>query len=101
MRAKKALSLDSSKFRCIVSRSNKYIYWSIIDSSWKVLVMLSDKKIAATGTKVEKAKTLWLEIAKRAKESGVDSVVFDRNWFLYHWRVASVCDGLREWGIIV
>ena len=39
------------------------------------------------------------EIAKLAKEKNVESVVFDRNGYLYHGRVKALADGAREGGL--
>ena len=38
-------------------------------------------------------------IGERAKEKGIEKVVFDRNGFLYHGRVKAVSDGAREAGL--
>ena len=38
-------------------------------------------------------------IAERAKKAGVSAVVFDRNGFRYHGRIAAVADGAREGGL--
>mgnify|MGYP002387306993 CR=1 FL=1 len=38
-------------------------------------------------------------IAERAKEAGIEAVVFDRGGFLYHGRIKAVADGAREGGL--
>ena len=38
-------------------------------------------------------------MAQRAKEAGIDAVVFDRGGNKYHGRVAAVADGAREAGL--
>ena len=38
-------------------------------------------------------------MAERAKEAGVDRVVFDRGGYLYHGRVKALADGAREGGL--
>ena len=40
-----------------------------------------------------------LLLAEKAKAAGVESVVFDRNGYLYHGRVQSLADGAREGGL--
>lgn len=85
-------------YRLIVKKSNKYSYGHIIDASGKAIVMLSDKKIA-WANKTERAKALWVELAKVALEKWVKSVAFDRNGFLYHGRIASICEWAREAGL--
>jgi len=38
-------------------------------------------------------------IARRSKEAGIESVVFDRNGFRYHGRVAALADAARSGGL--
>jgi large subunit ribosomal protein L18 len=38
-------------------------------------------------------------VAQRAKEKGVQKVVFDRNGYLYHGRIKALADGAREGGL--
>ncbi len=69
------------------------------DAEGKVLLSCSDLKTKAKGTKVEKAKTVGEEVAKKAKEQKITKVVFDRNGYKYHGRVKAVADGAREGGL--
>lgn len=94
--AKKSLR----SFRCIVNKSNKYDYVMVIDKWWKVLSMMSDKNINAVN-KVEKAKLLWKTMWEYLTKKWLLDIVFDRNGYLYHWRVAAIADWLREWWISV
>ena len=52
----------------------------------------------ATGN-CEAAKKVGQMIAERAKEKGIEEVVFDRGGYVYHGRVAAVADGAREGGL--
>ena len=89
--------------RLSVFRSNKQIYAQIIDDeSGKTLAYASslEKDIAAaTGTKSEKAALVGKLIADKAKAINIETVVFDRNGYLYHGRVKSVADAAREGGL--
>ncbi|MGH9259208.1 MAG: 50S ribosomal protein L18, partial [Acidimicrobiales bacterium] len=38
-------------------------------------------------------------VAQRARDAGVERVVFDRGGFLYHGRVAAVAEAAREAGL--
>jgi large subunit ribosomal protein L18 len=49
--------------------------------------------------KMDRAKEIGRVLGARAKENGVERVVFDRNGYLYHGRVAAVADGAREAGL--
>ena len=50
-------------------------------------------------TKVEQAAIVGKKIAEVAKAAGVESVVFDRNGFVYHGRIKSLAEGAREGGL--
>jgi large subunit ribosomal protein L18 len=49
--------------------------------------------------KIEQAKLVGQRIAEKAKEKGIEKVVFDRNGFLYHGRIKSLADAAREGGL--
>ncbi len=87
--------------RLCVFRSNQHIYAQLIDDEkGSTLCAVSDAHIKkGKHTKSELAKMVGMEIAKKAKESGIDKVVFDRGGFRYHGRVRHVADGAREGGL--
>ena len=39
-------------------------------------------------------------IATKAKELGIETVVFDRGGYIYHGRVKAVAEGAREGGLV-
>jgi large subunit ribosomal protein L18 len=86
-----------------VFRSNKEIYVQLVNDLEGVTVLAAssaDKGIADDkGTKTEIANKVGKLIAERAKEAGIEKVVFDRNGYLYHGRVKSLADGAREEGL--
>ena len=85
--------------RLSIFRSATHIYAQLIDdSTGKTLAATSDLKIGK-GTKVEKAKEVGAEIAKKAKDLKLTEIVFDRGGFYYHGRVKALADGAREWGL--
>jgi large subunit ribosomal protein L18 len=100
---RRKLSGTTQKPRLAVFRSNTEIYVQLIDdTSGKTLAAASskDKDIAAQkGTKTEKSKLVGAAIARKAKEVGLEAVVFDRGGNLYHGRVKAVADGAREGGL--
>ncbi|MES1228365.1 MAG: 50S ribosomal protein L18, partial [Armatimonadota bacterium] len=59
----------------------------------------SAEKALSAADNVDGAKKVGEELAKRAKEKGVKSVVFDRGGFRYHGVVASLADGARGAGL--
>jgi large subunit ribosomal protein L18 len=84
--------------RVSVFRSLKHMYAQIIDDmNHNTLVSCSSLEMdTLKGDKSAIAYAIGLELAKRAKEKGVDKVVFDRGRFKFHGRVKALADGLRE-----
>ena len=86
--------------RLTVFRSNKQIYAQVIDDEAGVtLASASSLKLEAKGTKQEIAALVGAEVAKAAIAAGVETVVFDRNGYLYHGRVKQLADSAREEGL--
>ncbi len=102
-RIRKTAIGSSERPRLTVYRSNKGIYAQLInDADGTTLAAASsstkgiaDQKVA----KIEQAKLVGNLIAEKAKEIGIESVVFDRNGYLYHGRVKSLAEGAREGGL--
>lgn len=94
----------AQKPRLSVFRSNRDIYVQLIDDDNGVTIAAAssrEKDIAAqAGNKVEKSKLVGQAIARKAKELGIENVVFDRGGNLYHGRVKAVADGAREGGLV-
>jgi ribosomal protein L18 len=53
----------------------------------------------ANNRKVALAREVGKLVAQRAKEKGVNQVVFDRGGYAYHGRVAALAEGAREEGL--
>ena len=51
------------------------------------------------GNWVENSKQVGAAVAKKAQEAGINSIVFDRNGYLYHGNVKALADGAREAGL--
>ncbi len=102
-RVRKVITGSGERPRMTVFRSNKDIYVQLIDDQSGTTLAaassrakgIADQKV----TKSEKAKLVGKLIAERALESGILSVVFDRNGYLYHGRVKALADSAREGGI--
>lgn len=100
---RKKVAGTAQKPRLSVFRSNADIYVQLIDDENGVTLAAAssrEKDIAAQkGTKIEKSKLVGTAIARKAKDLGIETVVFDRGGNLYHGRVKSVADGAREGGL--
>ena len=84
--------------RVSVFRSLNHIYAQIVDDMAQQTIA-SCSSLELQGIKGDKktvAHAIGLELAKRAKAKGVNTVVFDRGRFKFHGRVKSLADGLRE-----
>ncbi len=104
-RIRKKVSGSPERPRLCVFRSARHIYAQIVDDS-------QGRTLAAASTlskeikdkvqglkKGEAAREVGKLLAQRAKERGIQTVVFDRNGFLYHGRVKSVAESCREAGL--
>jgi large subunit ribosomal protein L18 len=100
---RRKVSGTAQKPRLSVFRSNTEIYAQLIDDvNGFTLASASskDKVIAAQKvTKSEKSKLVGQAIAQKARDLGLEKVVFDRGGNLYHGRVKMVADGAREGGL--
>jgi large subunit ribosomal protein L18 len=101
---RKNLKGTSERPRLTVFRSNSEIYAQIIDDiSGNTLVSVSsikpdfDKK---GKSRTEISALIGKSLSEKAKEAGIETVIFDRNGFLYHGRVKALADGAREGGLI-
>jgi len=89
--------------RLSVYRSLNHIYAQVIDdASGKTLAAastLSPELKDGKGKKRELAKEVGKLVAKKCQAAQIQAVVFDRNGFNYHGRIAAVAEGAREAGL--
>jgi large subunit ribosomal protein L18 len=104
-RVRKKVNGTAERPRLAVFRSNRHIYAQLIDDrEARTLAAASDREIAGAaagqdGGKLVAAKEVGKLIASRAKDAGIERVVFDRGGRRYHGRVAAVAEGAREGGL--
>ena len=91
--------------RLSVFRSSKHIYVQVIDDAQgKTIVSASsvDKDLRDTlksGADVAAASAVGKLVAERARQAGIDKVIFDRGGYIYHGRVKALADAAREGGL--
>ena len=88
--------------RLNVFRSETNIYAQIIDDTKGVTLVSAsslEKGFEGPGSNCEAAKKVGEAIAQRAKDKGIETVVFDRGGYLYHGRVKALAEGAREGGL--
>jgi large subunit ribosomal protein L18 len=102
-RLRKKISGTPVRPRLVVNRSSRHIAVQLIDD-------LAGHTIAAAssleadvrgldGDKKAKAAKVGQLVAARAKDKGIDKVVFDRGGYDYHGRIAALADAAREAGL--
>jgi large subunit ribosomal protein L18 len=89
--------------RVSVFRSNKHIYGQIIDDikHHTIVSFASSQLENSAGDKKAVAQLVGKELAQKAKEKGIDRVLFDRGSYKYHGRVQALADGIREGGLTI
>ena len=104
-RIRKKIAGTPERPRLAVFRSQSHIYAQVIDDGTGRTVCAASsldetlKKDTKRGANVAAAKAVGQLIATRAKEKGVEAVVFDRGGFQYHGRIKALADAAREGGL--
>jgi len=85
--------------RVSVFRSNRHFYAQAIDDTKGHTLAYSDGAKMGLKANKEDVKKVAEDMASKLKAIGIETIVFDRNGYLYHGVVASFADALRENGI--
>ena len=102
IRVRGKISGTPERPRLNVFRSNANIYAQLIDDVNGVTLVAAntlEKSFEGATGNAEAAKKVGLVLAERAKEKGINEVVFDRGGYVYHGRVAALAEGAREGGL--
>ena len=106
IKIRKKISGTADRPRLAVYKSLKQIYTQLIDDANGVTLLsasslskeiVSDVKDAKS--KIDKSKVVGKLLAEKAKDKGIETVVFDRSGYRYHGRVQAVAEGAREGGL--
>jgi large subunit ribosomal protein L18 len=106
-RIRKRLLGTAERPRLVVYRSLRNIEGQVIDDdASRTLVGVStlapelrEFKPESRNPRVEVAKEAGKLLAQKAREAGVEQVVFDRGGYKYHGRVKAFAEGAREGGL--
>jgi len=95
------ISGTSEKPRLSVYKSNRAIYAQLIDDTkGHTLAFASSKELSdKENVDVEVSKSVGKKLAEKATEHGIQTVVFDRNGYVYHGKVKALAEGAREAGL--
>jgi len=104
-RIRKKMAGTADRPRLVVRRSHLHLYAQLIDDfSGRTLVTTSTRheefqsKKERTGN-VGAAKQLGEMLAQKAKQAGIQKVVFDRGGYRYHGRVKALAESARSQGL--
>ena len=100
-RLRKKVAGTPARPRLVVNRSSRHLAVQLIDDvagHTLAAVNCTEADIKSLG-RDEQSKKVGELIAKRAKDAGIDTVVFDRGGYKYHGRVKALADGAREGGL--
>ncbi len=111
-RIRKKVVGKTERPRLTVFRSSKHIYCQLIDDSEKKTILsasskenvflqkikeIKDSKVKASN--IKGAELVGEILGSRAKEKGIESIVYDRNGYHYHGRVRALAYGVRKTGV--
>ena len=103
MRIRKVINGTPERPRLSVFRSNKQIYAQLIDDTeGKTLVAASSRQLDGDDKKITKtvqAEQVGKLIAEKAKQAGIEQIVFDRSGYLYHGRIKTLAEAVRKEGL--
>ena len=98
-RIRKKLRGTPERPRLTVFRSVLHIYAQVIDDSEGKTLVSASTLGGKAGGNLAAAKEIGKMVAERAKEKGIQKVVFDRGGYIYHGRVKALADAAREAGL--
>lgn len=101
-RVRKRVHGTSDRPRLAIFRSNKYIYAQVIDDTEaRTLAAASSQEsdLRSSALNIDTASKVGALVASRAKEAGVENVVFDRGGFKFHGKIKALADAAREEGL--
>ena len=106
-RIRKKIAGTAERPRLVVFRSLKNIEAQLVDDDAARTIVgfstlaqeMKDFKTESRNPRVETAKEAGKLLAKKAKEAGVERVIFDRGGYRYHGRVKAFAEGAREGGL--
>ena len=106
LRVRNKISGTASRPRLNVFRSANHIYAQVIDDVKGVTLCSAStmdaevkKALKKDMKKTEMAGVVGEAIGKRAKNAGIEEIIFDRGGYLYTGRVAALADGARKAGL--
>lgn len=99
-RVRNKISGTSEIPRINIFKSNSHFYAQIInDDEGRTIISSSTIQLKISGSNEANAVKVANDLAKKAKEAKITSVVFDRSGYIYHGKVKVFAETLREQGL--
>jgi len=102
-RLRKKVTGTDTRPRLVVNRSSRHIVAQLVDDlaghTLASATSLEADVRALEGDKKAKAAKVGELLAARARNAGIDKVVFDHGGHGYHGRIAALADAAREGGL--
>lgn len=106
LRVRKRIHGTAERPRLAVFKSLRYVYAQVIDDqSGRTLVQANSAEADLRGafesspSSLEAARAVGRTVAERARDKGIETVVFDRGGYIYHGKVKAVADAARDQGM--
>ena len=101
-RVRRKVTGTAERPRLVVFRSLRHIGGQIVDDATGQTLCAATsatKDSAGDGGNCQGAAKVGTLLAERAREKGIEAVVFDRGGYLYHGRVKSLAEAARKGGL--
>ena len=98
-RVRGKISGTADKLRLSVFKSNKYFYAQAIDDVTSTTIASVDSRVMKIRVNKQNVVKVAEQMAQNLKSKNIESVVFDKNGYLYHGVVKAFADALRDNGI--
>ena len=106
LRVRKRVRGTEERPRLSIYKSLRFIYAQVIDDDKGTTLAAANsadpavrEQLGSSTSGKAAAKLVGELVAARAKERGVDKVVFDRGGYIYHGRVQALAEAAREKGL--
>jgi len=104
-RIRSTITGTAERPRLAIYKSNKHVYLQLInDLEGKTILAVSSNTASLQNELkgkggIEQAKVLGEQLAKAAKDLGIEKAVYDRSGYKYHGIVKTAADAAREGGL--
>jgi large subunit ribosomal protein L18 len=100
-RVRRKISGSAERPRLVVHRSNRSIEAQLVDDAEGCTLAAASSLHAKSenASKTDQAREVGRALAERAREAGIETIVFDRSGYLFHGRVKALAEAAREGGL--